>query len=85
MVLKWVSSQERVTVVTHRRVLKPSLSDDDDHTRPAPGIAQGAPSKHAQLLHVDSSRLSGNRMYTETGRYEMFTLSEMQITPKDTS
>lgn len=61
------------------------IPSDDHHTWPAPGIAQAAPSNHAQLLHVDLSQLAGNRMYTETARYEMFTLSETQIRLKDTS
>lgn len=61
------------------------IPSDDYCTWLASGIAQAAPSNHAQLLHVDLSQFSGNRMYTEIVRYEMFTLSEIQIRLKDTS
>ena len=69
MLLKQISSQERATEVTHRRAvifeIIPSAGRHHD-TRPASCGMQAAPSIHAQLLQVDLSQFSGNRMYTET-------------------
>lgn len=69
MLLKQISSRERATELTHRRAVVfeiiPSASRHH-RTQPASHIMQAAPSSRAQLLHVDLSQFSVNRMYTET-------------------
>lgn len=83
MVLKWVSCWERVTEVTHRRALKSSLVMIITLDR------LQALRKQSLQITLNSCtwiyQFSGNRMYTETDRYEMFTLSEIQIRLNDTS
>lgn len=83
MILKWASSWERVAEVTHRRALKSPLVmiitlDRLQALRKQP--LQTMPNSCTWIY-----QFSGNRMYTETVRYEVFTLSEIQIILKDTS
>lgn len=69
MLLKQISSRVRATEVTHRRAVGFEIipsAGRHRHTPPASCIMQAAPSIRAQLLHVDLSQFSGNRMCTET-------------------
>lgn len=68
MLLKQIGSWERAPEVTHRRavVFETIPGAGRHHHRTSFTHCAAAPATRAQLLHVDLSRFSGNRMYTET-------------------
>lgn len=88
MLLKQISSCEKATEVIHRRAVIFDIilsAGRHHHTRLASCIMQAAPSIQAQLLHVDLSQFSRNRMYTETQPSMRHLLFQIQIRQTDTS
>lgn len=83
MVSKRVSSWEKVREVIHRRALKSSPV-----MITTLGRLQALRKQRLQTTLSSCTwiyQLAGNRMYTETARYEMFTLPGIQTRLRDTS